>query len=246
MTSTAIYCTYVTFYSGNKLPPFYIGYSKVINVMKGYHGSILSRKWRDIYRLELKENPHLFTTEIINTFETRKEALLNELELHISNNVVKSKWFINESLAKVNGFYGSETKGIKNKFKGTRFWNNGVKDIRSINCPGPDFVLGRKPFNNVGTKIGADLNKSKHWITNGLEEKFVLKSDLLPDGYKIGRSNSICDNIKISAKSRCKRKWIHNKADQIEQMIPIKNSLPDGYQPGRLNGNSAMMAVRRI
>lgn len=33
-----IYCTYITFYRGSKLPPFYIGHSTIKKVEKGYRG----------------------------------------------------------------------------------------------------------------------------------------------------------------------------------------------------------------
>lgn len=112
MTSKTIYCTYVTFYSGSKLPPFYIGSSSVEKIERGYHGSVLSKKWKELYKTELKMNKHLFKTEIIELFHTREDALKHELELHISNNVVKSKFFFNEALATVNGFFGMSTKGI--------------------------------------------------------------------------------------------------------------------------------------
>lgn len=108
-----IYCTYVTFYSGNKLPPFYIGSTSVEKIATGYHGSVRSKKWRLIYESELKNNNHLFNSEIILKFDTRKEALENELELQKSNNVVKSPWFFNEAFATVNGFFGRLTKGYK-------------------------------------------------------------------------------------------------------------------------------------
>ena len=113
MTSEFIYCTYATFYSGNKLPPFYIGSSSVEKVKNGYHGSVASKRWKSIYKYELKENPYLFSTEIVETFNDRKSATKYELELQIANDVVKSKWFFNESYAVVNGFFGMNKTGIK-------------------------------------------------------------------------------------------------------------------------------------
>lgn len=112
MTNTDIYCTYVTFYSGNKLPPFYIGSTSVEKIKLQYHGSVKSRRWKQIYHSELKNNPQLFNTEIINTFTNRQEALADELKLQQLNNVVKSPWFFNESFASVNGFFGSSMSGL--------------------------------------------------------------------------------------------------------------------------------------
>jgi hypothetical protein len=33
----SIYCTYITFYSGNKLPPFYIGLGSISKIKNGYN-----------------------------------------------------------------------------------------------------------------------------------------------------------------------------------------------------------------
>lgn len=105
MTSKSTYCVYLTFYSGNKLPPFYIGSSSVHRVIEeNYHGSVRSKEYSKIYYSELKENPHLFSTEIISTFDTREKAQKYELELHIANDVVNSPWFFNKSLACKHGF----------------------------------------------------------------------------------------------------------------------------------------------
>ena len=105
------YCTYVTFYSGNKLPPFYIGSTSVDKIEKGYRGSVKSKRWKQIYESEIKTNPQLFRSEIIETFSERQSALNHELELQRSNDVVKSHWFFNESFAMVNGFFGRRVYG---------------------------------------------------------------------------------------------------------------------------------------
>lgn len=111
MTNNNIYCTYVTFYSGDKLPPFYIGSTSIKKIASGYHGSVCSKKWKQIYKNEIENNPSLFDTEIINTFTNRQEALADELELQKSNDAVKSSWFFNESFAVVNGFFGRDISG---------------------------------------------------------------------------------------------------------------------------------------
>lgn len=110
MTDT-IYCTYVTYYSGNKLPPFYIGSSSVDRVNNGYHGSVTSKKYKSIYKAELSSNQQLFKTDIIKKFDNRQDALQHELELQKSNNAVRSRWFFNESLATVDGCHGRDCSG---------------------------------------------------------------------------------------------------------------------------------------
>ena len=68
------FCTYITYYSGTKLPPYYIGHSSVEKVKSGYHGSVSSKEYKKIYLKELIDNPELFKTEIIETFKTKREA----------------------------------------------------------------------------------------------------------------------------------------------------------------------------
>jgi hypothetical protein len=57
MSSNTIYCTYLTIYSGNKLPPFYIGSTSVNRISNGYHGSVSSKRYKSIWLEELKTNP---------------------------------------------------------------------------------------------------------------------------------------------------------------------------------------------
>lgn len=99
MTSQSTYCTYVTFYSGNKLPPFYIGSSSVERINSGYHGSVASVEFRSTYKSELKQNPHLFKTKIISTHPTRPEAFLKEYKLQVALNVIKSPLYMNKGTA---------------------------------------------------------------------------------------------------------------------------------------------------
>ena len=95
MTSTKLYCVYLTTYAGNKMPMFYIGYSSVDNIQNGYHGSVSSNAYRDIWKQELRENPHLFKTQIVCVFDTRLEAEQKESELQRKLKVVKSSMYIN-------------------------------------------------------------------------------------------------------------------------------------------------------
>jgi len=75
-----MYCVYLTTYSGDLLPAFYIGSSSIENIDNGYKGSVKSKRWKTIWKNELKNNPHLFNVEIIKTFKTRQEATDYEYE----------------------------------------------------------------------------------------------------------------------------------------------------------------------
>lgn len=103
------YCVYITTYSGNKLPKYYVGSSSVDKVLEGYRGTVLSKNYKKIWNEELKQNPHLFETEIVSKHSTRTEALTEEKRIQIKNDVVKSANWINMAYAAPNGFFGRDT-----------------------------------------------------------------------------------------------------------------------------------------
>lgn len=101
----SIYCVYLTVYTGNTLPPFYIGSSSVARVLSGYHGTVSSKKYKTIWRHELKHNPHLFKTRIISYKRTRNAALQREKVIQQHLQAVASPLYINESYA-TRGVFG--------------------------------------------------------------------------------------------------------------------------------------------
>ena len=105
------FCVYLTEYSGDKLPPKYIGSTSIKNINKGYCGSVTSFMWKNIFKSEIKENRHLFSVKILSQHSTRIEALDEELRLHKLYDVVKSNDYINQSYACVNGYFGRSIKG---------------------------------------------------------------------------------------------------------------------------------------
>lgn len=112
------YVVYLTRYSGDKLPPWYIGSSTEEKVLNGYNGSVRSKKWKNIYYKELKENKSLFKTRILSYHLTREESLKEELRLQRMHLVVKSEKYFNESYATPNGFFGRDISGELNPFYG--------------------------------------------------------------------------------------------------------------------------------
>lgn len=105
-----MYCTYLTTYKGNKLPPFYIGSSSVENIENGYRGTVKSKKYSKIWKEEIKNNSNLFNTKILSIHKTRKEALEKEKFLQLSLNVIKNSLYINQAIAAPNGFFGMSSK----------------------------------------------------------------------------------------------------------------------------------------
>lgn len=93
-----MYCTYITFYRGNKLPPFYIGQTSLDRVSRGYNGSVSSKRYNRVWNKERKEHPHLFRTVILRTFNTREEALLHEENLLWKLQAHKNELYINMNI----------------------------------------------------------------------------------------------------------------------------------------------------
>ncbi|UKH49575.1 hypothetical protein [Enterobacter phage vB-EclM_KMB17] len=108
-----MYCTYLTVYTGNKLPRRYIGSTTVSRINENYHGSVKSKKYKEIWISELRDNPHLFKTRILKTFSSHRDALNEELRVQKKYNVVRSKNYINMSFAQPNGFFGMSKSGYK-------------------------------------------------------------------------------------------------------------------------------------
>ena len=96
-----IYCTYLTVYTGNKLPPFYIGSTSVDNINKGYRGSVQSKKYKSIWKQEIASHPELFKTIILTRHETRQEAMEREIVFQEAFSVASNPMYIN--MAHANG-----------------------------------------------------------------------------------------------------------------------------------------------
>lgn len=114
-----MFVVYLTKYTGEKLPPNYIGSTseKKANSQK-YFGSVRSKKWGKIFREELRENPAFFSVEILSHHKSREDAMQEELRQQILRDVVASPGYFNESFATPDGFFGRDTSGENNPFFG--------------------------------------------------------------------------------------------------------------------------------
>lgn len=97
--SDTYFCVYLTTYSGNKLPPFYIGSSSIKRVNSGYRGSVCSEEYKSVWKSEIDNNPHLFKTFIVSTHKDRKEAYNKEQKLQKLLKVVYSDLYVNKAYA---------------------------------------------------------------------------------------------------------------------------------------------------
>jgi len=112
------YCTYLTHYTGDKLPEWYIGSTSIKKILNGYNGSVTSKKYKTIWNSERKNNPHLFKTRILRKFYRRKITLIHELKLQKKHQVVKNDKYINLAYACINGFFGRDVSGENNPMYG--------------------------------------------------------------------------------------------------------------------------------
>ena len=109
------YVTYIVKYSGNLLPMYYIGSTSIDKALSGeYFGSVKSKKYKNIFKEEIKNNKNLFSIEILSFHIDRKSAIVEELRLQKERNSVKSNIYMNESYATPNGFFGMDVSGSKN------------------------------------------------------------------------------------------------------------------------------------
>ena len=93
-----MYCTYLTIYSGNLLPPFYIGYTTIENIKAGYHGTVCSKRYEAIWKSELRFNPHLFKTHILTVHESMSDAKDREYRFLKALMVHKNPMYINTAI----------------------------------------------------------------------------------------------------------------------------------------------------
>lgn len=117
------FCVYLTVYKGNKLPPFYIGSTSIKKILKGYKGSVSSKRYKSIWRQEVTNNPQLFKVNVIKTFLTRDDAYNHEKKLQILLRVIYNPLYINLSISRIlptgygrlNPFYGKKHKQSSKK-----------------------------------------------------------------------------------------------------------------------------------
>jgi len=116
-------------YSGNKLPPLYVGSTSIKKLKSGYRGSVTSIKYGKIFEDEIKTNPHLFEYEVLSEHETRGLALEAELNKQTELDVVNSDDYFNESLASVDGMFGRDVKGEANPMYGKTHSESAKKEM---------------------------------------------------------------------------------------------------------------------
>jgi hypothetical protein len=155
-----IYCTYLTVYTGNKLPPFYIGSTSIDKINKGYRGSVASKNYKSIWKQELELHPELFKTIILTRHETRQDAQDKEIIFHESFSVARNPLYIN--MAHANGkFFVSGPQSPETKAKiGTA--NTGKKHTPETKAKMSAVKTGKKQSPEHIAKTAAAQTGKKH------------------------------------------------------------------------------------
>lgn len=158
------WCVYLTIYSGNKLPPFYVGSTSLSNISKGYLGSVKSKKYIDTWKSEIKNCSHLFTQKIIKTFIHRKDALLFEYYLQSNLKMIKNDLYINRATA----FGNCADVWNKGKKTGQIPWNKGLKGVQVPSNKGvPNPKQTFRMITNNPMKKESSINKQRETVFNG-------------------------------------------------------------------------------
>lgn len=188
------------------MPPFYIGSSSLKKVDEGYCGTVTSKKYKNIWWHELKENRSLFTTYIICKHNTRKEALDKECKFQKHLNVVKNPLYINQAVAAKNGYYGRNVLGKNNPMYGkSPTKENRIKQsIKMSGKNNPQYGKIRSEQHckklslaNIGKIGGANnhfygktgekaYNHGKIWINDGIINKYHPSDNVIPEGWYKG------------------------------------------------------------
>jgi hypothetical protein len=160
--------------------------------MNGYHGTVKSKKYQNLYRKEIKNNPHLFKTHIISSFPKRQEALEKENTLQRKLNVVNSPLYFNEAYAKN---FGMSTQGEKNGFFGK---HHSEETLIRLRQPKSNTTNMKKPKSDIHRhNISKAVGKRK-FFNDGSKDYMIEPNDpkikelkLVPGRLYIQRQNKI-------------------------------------------------------
>ena len=170
-----MYCVYLTIYSGNKLPPFYIGSTSVEKVNSGYHGSVKSREYKYIYMNELKMNPNLFKTKIISLCKKRDDAFTREKILQKKLDVINNPLYMNRAIAGK----GYNTSGSNNGFYGKKHTEETLAKMRKPKSNTDNY---RKPKS-------ASHRKNMLGNTNWKHRDYTKKETCIHCGFEAMKTN---------------------------------------------------------
>jgi hypothetical protein len=249
------YCTYVTCYSGNLLPPFYIGYSTIDKVNNGYRGSVSSKRYKAMWKKEIKERPDLFKTKIITIHDTSEEAKAREEDLQRKLNVIKNEMYANKAIGHHYDNTGNkcseETKKVLRTKRKALMESGWIHPNKGKKNPG---VGGRKsggiPWNKGMIGVFTQSKESNK------KRSETLKKTIAENGHhstgkkqkpewiqkRIDNRKPFSEEQKRAASERAKKinllyskkgtKWYNDGVKSV--MLYSNEKVPDGMIPGRI------------
>ena len=218
-----MYCTYLTIYSGDKLPKRYLGSTSLKKIKKGYRGSVASEDYRELWEDELRDNPQLFKTRVLNIHYTREEATRKELELHQKYQVVKNENFVNKALAKPNGFFGRDVSGQKNPMYGRSRKGETHKGGENISKALVDWYSSEE---GKAKKL-----KSSRRLKENNPAKDPLIMEKIKEKWKLTGRNQGKNNPMFGKEGRTKGKKLYNNGEVTKAFI--EGQEPKGWIKGR-------------
>ena len=235
-----MFCVYLTIYKGNKLPPFYIGYSTVEKIKNGYRGSVSSEKYKITWKNELKKNPQLFDVKILSYHQTINTAKEEEYKLQLKLRVHKNLLYCNLN---INGkkFY-IEYCGSKNPMWGKHHSEETKQKISSVHKSSQkhsgsnNFMFGKTHSNRV-KEILSEHGKIK-W-DNGSRKKMIETKTLgtyhTPWGDFIRVKDAVSHSESILKDSGVLRDWCINSTKVKKGRSSISGKSPSqlgfGFSP---------------
>jgi len=142
---------------------------------------------------------------------------------HCLNNM--ESYFIAEYNTLSDGY--NSTKGGESSL-GNKWWNNGKAQLFTAYPPDETFMRGRLKFNNTGAKIGADRQRGKIWVNNGIREMMIHLKSGVPEGYQLGRITS-----PLKGKPKTTTKGTHWWNNGVNHRMSIECPGP-GFKQGRV------------
>lgn len=168
-----MYCVYLTIYGGNKLPPFYIGYSTIDKVYKGYNGTVKSKKYIDIWKEERRINPRLFTTRILSKHPNKFLASIEESKILTFFDAKNNPLYINMHNGCPSGkkhfAHTNESKEkLRKAFSGRKHTEETVEKLRLLHKGKPKSIEHKK-------KISDHMKTHSYWLGKKLTEEHKEK-----------------------------------------------------------------------
>ena len=199
------YVVYLTVYTGNKLPPFYIGYSYNVE-SRHYYGTPSSKLYKDIFKKELAENPQKFKRYILKEFgDNINAAKKYETYIQKAVNADKNPLYINRCIQGINYHSVPQTEHNKQKlsklYKGKTYIERYGEDRAKIEAEKRgNSNRGKKRSDEARNNIKNALIGRKH--TDEAKQKISDNNVYKGIGFFTGKNHTDEAKQKISKASK--------------------------------------------